>query len=108
MKVVQRRQATRDIDEHAAYIATRDPRAAYRFLDMVEQTFDLLARHPRISSRRLYHIVAGLRAFPVRAFRAYVVLYFASAGRVQIVRVVHASRDLGELLKGLESEREPS
>lgn len=66
---------------------------------MVEETFDLLARHPRIGSRRLDYIVGGLRAFPVRAFQSYVVLYCVSGGRVQIVRIVHGSRDLEALLK---------
>jgi toxin ParE1/3/4 len=102
VKVVKRRRAIQDIDEHAAYIAGRNPSAAYRFLDMVEETFDLLARNPRIGSRRLDHIVAGLRAFPVKAFKSYVVFYFVAGGRVQIVRLVHAARDLEALFKGLE------
>ena len=99
MKVVRRRRATQDIDENAAYIAARNPQAAYQFLEMVEETFDLLARHPRIGSRRLDHVIAGLRAVPVRTLPSYIVLYFVSDGRVQIVRVVHASRDLEALLK---------
>lgn len=66
---------------------------------MVEETFDLLARQPRIGSRRLDHVVAGLRAFPVRTLRSYIVLYFVAGSRVQIARVVHASRDLETLLK---------
>ena len=48
MKVVRRRRATQDIDEPAAYIAARNPQATYRFLEMVEEAFDLLARQPRI------------------------------------------------------------
>lgn len=100
MKVVRRRRATEDIDEHAAYIAIRNPRAAYRFLEMVEETFGLLARHPRIGSRRLDQVVTGLRAFPVRTFQSYIVLYFVGGGRVQVVRVVHAARDLEALFKG--------
>jgi len=99
VKVVRRRRATQDIDDHAAYIAARNPQAAYRFLEMVEKTFDLLARQPRIGSRRLDHVIAGLRAFPVRTLRSYIVLYFVAGSRVQIVRVVHASRDLETLLK---------
>ena len=66
---------------------------------MVEETFELLARQPRIGSRRLDHVVAGLRAFPVKTLRSYIVLYFVSGSRVQIVRVVHTSRDLAALLK---------
>lgn len=100
MKVVRRRRATQDIDQHAAYIAARNPQAAYRFLEMVEETFDLVGRQPRIGSRRLDYIISGLRAFPVRTLRSYVVLYFVSRGGVQIVRVVHASRDFEALLKG--------
>ena len=100
MRVVKRRRDTQDIDEHAAYIASHNPRAGYRFLEMVEETFEVLARHPRIGSPRFHHIVSGLRAFPVGSFESYIVLYFVAAGRVQVVRVLHGARDLEELLKG--------
>ncbi len=99
MKLVQRRQAVEDIDEHAAYIAERNTRAAYRFLDKVEQAFEVLRRHPGIGSPRLYHIVSGLRAWPVSGFESYVILYFMTRGAVQVVRIVHAARDLEELFK---------
>lgn len=100
MKLVQRRRAVEDIDEHAAYIAERNTRAAYRFLDKVEETFGVLRRHPRIGSRRFDRIVTGLRGWPVSGFESYVVLYFVTRSAVQIVRIVHASRDLEALLKG--------
>ncbi len=100
MKLVQRRRAVEDIDEHAAYIAERNTRAAYRFLDKVEQAFEILSRHPRIGSPRLDDIVSGLRAWPVSGFESYVILYFIDSGGVQVVRIVHAARDLEELLKG--------
>jgi toxin ParE1/3/4 len=100
VKIVRRRRAVEDIDEHAAYIANRNVRAAYRFLEKVEETFELLARHPRISSPRLDGIVSGLRAWPVATFKSYVVLYFVTRNAVQIVRVVHGARDLEALLKG--------
>jgi toxin ParE1/3/4 len=100
VKLVRRRRAVDDIDGHAAYIAEHNTRAAYRFLDKVEETFDVLRRHPRIGSRRFDHIVTGLRAWPVSSFEAYVILYFVARGAVQIVRVVHAARDLEALLKG--------
>jgi len=100
VKLVQRRRAVEDIDEHAAYIAERNTRAAYRFLDKVEQAFEVLRRHPGIGSPRFDGIVSGLRAWPVSGFEAYVILYFVARGAVQIVRIVHAARDLEELLKG--------
>jgi toxin ParE1/3/4 len=100
VKLVQRRRAVEDIDEHAAYIAERNIRAAYRFLDKVEHAFEILQRHPRIGSPRLDCIVRGLRAWPVSGFESYVILYFVARGAVQVVRIVHAARDLEELLKG--------
>ena len=100
MKLVQRQRAVEDIDEHAAYIPERNTRAAYRFLDKVEETFGVLRRHPRIGSRRFDHIVAGLRAWPVSGFDSYIILYFVTGGGVQVVRIVHAARDLEGLLKG--------
>ena len=100
MKLVRRRRAVEDIDEHAAYIAARNVDAAYRFLDKVEETFDLLAHHPRIGSPRFDGIVAGLRAWPVATFRSYVILSIVTRKAVQIVRVVHGARDIEVLLKG--------
>ena len=100
MRLIRRRRAVEDIDEHAAYIAEHNTRAAYRFLDKVEETFEVLQRHPRIGSRRFDHIVEGLRAWPVSDFPSHVVLYFVSRGVVQVVRIVHAARDLDALLKG--------
>ncbi|HTR84152.1 MAG TPA: type II toxin-antitoxin system RelE/ParE family toxin [Reyranella sp.] len=100
MRIVRRRRAVEDIDEHAAYIAERNQRAAFRFLEKVEETFDLLARHPRIGSPRFNDLVPGLRAWPVVSFRSYVVLYFVNRGAVRVVRVVHATRDLEALFKG--------
>jgi toxin ParE1/3/4 len=104
VKVSQRRRAVEDIDEHAAYIAASNPRAAYRFLDKVQETYEIIAKHPRIGSPRFDAIVPGLRARPVVAFRFYVILYFVARGVVQIVRVVHAAQDLEALLKGPWSE----
>lgn len=100
MKLIRRQRAVEDIDEHAEYIAEHNARAAYRFFDKVEETFEVLQRHPRIGSRRFDYIVAGLRAWPVSDFQSYVILYFVGDGAVQIVRIVHAARDFEALLKG--------
>ena len=61
----------------------------------------MLASHPRIGSLRLDKVVEGLRAFPVKTFKSYIVLYFVVGGVVRIVRIVHAARDLDALLRGL-------
>lgn len=100
MKLVQRHRAVEDIDEHAAYIAERNTRAAYRFLDKVEETFEVLRRHPRMGSRRFDRVVTGLRAWPASGFESYVILYFVTRSAVQVVRIVQAARDLEALLKG--------
>ena len=100
MKLVRRRRAVEDIDEHAAHIAEHYVQAAYRFLDKVEETFDVLRRHPQIGSPRLDRVVSGLRAWPVSGFRSYVILYFVTRSTVQVVRIVHAARDLEALFKG--------
>ena len=100
MKVVRRRRAVEDIDERAAYIAERNVRAAYRFLDKVQETFELLGTPPRIGSQRFDAVVPGLRAWPVAGFRFYIVLYFVAHRAVRVVRVVHAARDFEELFKG--------
>lgn len=102
-----RPKADQDLDDQAWYLATEvSPELGHRFLVAAHQTFALLAAQPGIGWRsRLPHPgLATLRVFRVSGFERVLVLYRPGPDGVEILRVVHGSRDLQALLhrEGLE------
>jgi toxin ParE1/3/4 len=90
-----------DIVEIAAYIAQDNPAAAERFLTATERTLERLAELPR--SGRPYPLdhpaLQDMRMTPVRGFPRYLIFYRLVADELQILRVVHAARDIPTLLE---------
>ena len=81
-------EAENDIDLIAAYtVATWGSRQASRYLDKLEDAFNLLAKNPSIGSscETLY---AGLHRFEVGS---HVAFYLVEGHGVLIVRILHQS-----------------
>lgn len=84
-----------------AYIGQRNRDAADRFLEAAEATFAALARMPmtgtpyEVRNPRLH----GLRCARVRRFRNYLILYRPLDGGIDVVRVLHAARDIASILE---------
>lgn len=84
-----------------AYIGEHNSGAAHRFRLAAEQTFEALARTPGIgapyetSNPRL----AGLRCAQVGRFRNYVIFYRPIPEGIDIIRVLHAARDIRAILE---------
>jgi toxin ParE1/3/4 len=100
-KYVLRPQADADLDEHAWYLASKGtPELGHRFLVAAHHTFALLATHPamgwhfRFSSPRL----GALRVFRVSGFEKMLVLYLPTDSGIEIVRVIHGSRNIINLV----------
>ncbi len=74
-----------------------------RFFDATRQTIARLAQMSGIG--RLYPVqnsrLDGLRRFPVKGFENYSIFYLSFDNHVEIVRILHASRDLEEVLTDL-------
>jgi toxin ParE1/3/4 len=88
--LVVRPRALTDLAEIWAYIAEDSPERADAFADLLTTKLQALARRPGIG--RLRPELAGdLRSFPVGR---YVIFYLAISRRVEIVRVLHGSRDI--------------
>lgn len=97
---VVRPKADHDLDDQAYYFATEaGPELGHRFLLAAHETFDLLARQPQMGWRaRLKNpLLASLRVFRVSGFEKMLVLYRPSADGVEILRVVHGSRNVAAL-----------
>jgi toxin ParE1/3/4 len=89
-RVLHRRQAAADIAEIWQHIARDQPAAADRWIDDLDQQFDLLARQPLIGRQR-QELADGVRGFP---FGRYVIFYVALADGIDVLRVLHSSIDI--------------
>jgi toxin ParE1/3/4 len=90
-----------DLDDQAYYYATSaSAEVGHRFLLAAHDTFSLLATQPDMGwDASLRHPdLKSLRVFRVKGFERMLVLYLPLLDGVEIVRVIHGSRDLQELL----------
>jgi toxin ParE1/3/4 len=92
--------ADADIDGLALYYAEQAGiETATRFLLDVRRTCEMLADHPRMGwpcwlrNPRL----AAIRVFPLSEFERILVFHRPARGQLEIVRLVHGSRDLDAL-----------
>ncbi|MBI2503037.1 MAG: type II toxin-antitoxin system RelE/ParE family toxin [Candidatus Latescibacteria bacterium] len=94
-----RPQADRDIDALFVYLAQDNPDAADRFLSAVQEAFELLVEMPQIGSLQQFdhQALKDLRRWPVKGFEKHLIFYQLIVNRIEIVRVLHAARDLGTL-----------
>ena len=92
-------RAKTDVEEIAARIAIDQLLAAIRFCDAAEAAFNLLAQHPGIGPlwEPVISEFPNLRFWLIKGFRNFVVLYRIGDNRVEILRVIHAARDVGRL-----------
>lgn len=102
-----RPRADRDLDDQADYYGTRgSPALGHRFLLAAHETFTLLASQPEIGWWPKFKnpALAAARAFRVRGFERILVIYRPVEDGVDILRVIHGSRNLQALLsrEGLE------
>jgi toxin ParE1/3/4 len=89
-------QARRDLVEIADYLAPDNLAQADRFLAASNKTFEFLASMPEIGGQWESEnpAFAGLRVWPLRGFKKHLVFYRSTADSIEIVRVLHASRDI--------------
>jgi toxin ParE1/3/4 len=98
--IVEHPEARRDLGQIARYIAQRSPQSADRLLLAAERTYLRLASHPGIGALYAPHnpSFAGLRLCAVDRFRSYLIVYRAADDRVEVLRVLHAARDVDAIL----------
>lgn len=101
-RIVRRPQARRDIVAIALHIAGDSPDAARRFLAGVECAPDAVAAMPGIGAPRRYRHpkLEGLRMIAVQGFDRHLVFYRPTGNGIEVVRVLHAARDIEAVLMG--------
>lgn len=96
MEAHLRALAGNDIDTAIAYYKQEaGPQVAVEFVDALEDAIDHLRKHPLTGSLRFaYELeIPGLRSWPLQTF-PHLVFYVPDEERIDIWRVLHASRDI--------------
>lgn len=83
-----------------------DSRSAERFLELAEVTFAQLSTIPGMG--KVVRLVASrmgeIRQWRIKDFQDYLIFYRIQDDRVEILRVLHGSRDLEGILSNLDEE----
>lgn len=93
-RLLKRPEAENDLEEIWWYIAQDSPHNADRFLNSIQERCMALAEFPQMGVRR-DELKTGLRSQPVSQ---YLIFYFPLEDGIDIVRVLHRSRDADSLL----------
>lgn len=95
-------RADSDVDNHFDYIAENNLDAATRFYDSAYETFDALLLQPFVGKAKQFRRkeLKNLRMWFVKDFNHYLIFYTVSDEAVEIIRVLHSSRDIEKALMG--------
>lgn len=98
-EIFKRPQAERDIEECFVYIAEENLDTAVYFLVAVEDSLEQLAEFPFIGSKRTFQNprFQAIRMWRVKGYPDYLIFYQIIDDRIEIIRVVHGSRDIDEM-----------
>lgn len=96
MKVRFAGPANVDLEEIGDWIAQEDPLRAATFIADLRRASAALSRHPR-----RYPIASPVAAAGIRkkVYRRYLIFYRVQEQEVQILRIIHGSRDWAALLR---------
>ena len=83
-------QAHCDIEAISGYLFDLNPVAAYRFLDALDGTCELLAEHPLMGRLRPM-LDDSLRSFPIGN---YLIFYTPGLDGINVARRIYGGRDL--------------
>jgi toxin ParE1/3/4 len=103
VKVTYRQTASDDVVRQFRYylVTLNLPNIAVRFRGAVDRTVRLLRERPfvgpryRTEDRRFRH----LRSWPVEGFEAIRIYYLLDNDTIQIIRILHGSRDIKQILE---------
>lgn len=102
--IVPRESARRDVENAVDYYAREaGAQVATSFVDALQSTFGLIAKHPASGSLRYAYELGlpDLRSMTLKAF-PYIVFYLEQADYVDVWRILHAKRDIPAWLQNPE------
>ena len=101
-EIRKRPQVIRDLIDIATYLAENNLENSDRFLFAAEETLKQLGQMPQLGKKCQFSNsrLQNIRVFAVKGFRKYLVFYQIIATGVEIIRVIHGSRDIETILEG--------
>ena len=101
-RVVLAVQALDDIDAVGAYVGFDSLRVEQAFFEGMRRALAHLERFPHAGRERdtRRRVFPGLRSWPVPGFPNVLVFYRVVGDEVEVARVLHGARDLGDILEG--------
>jgi toxin ParE1/3/4 len=106
-KLTIRNRATQDLRQQANYILNNgNVDVAEHFLELAEATFAQILIVPRIgkSVDFISARMGEVRQWRMKNFQDYLVFYRVQDEEIEILRVLHGSRDLEDMLSTLDEE----
>jgi toxin ParE1/3/4 len=86
--------ATEDLQQIWDFLAEKaGTQTAYKFLVAIRDKCQMLAEFPD-SGRARHEFIINLRSFP---FKNYVIFYMPQDGGIEVLRIVHSSRDMQQI-----------
>ena len=101
MSITRRPAVIEDLINLSYYIAQDDLAAADRFLDACGETFRELEEMPRLGRVREFHnaTLQVIRMWFVKGFKHHLIFYRITETGIEIIRVLHAARDLDSIFE---------
>ncbi len=99
-RLVRRRLAEDDIDAALVYYLNEaGPEIAADFVAQLEKLIASISIQPKLGSQRYAQVVmiSGMRYREIKRF-PYLVFYVEKENRIEVVRVLHSSRDITSLV----------
>jgi toxin ParE1/3/4 len=103
LRILIHEDAIIDLHEHCTYLAQNNQNSALQFFDASRQTFAALAQMPGMGQQyeSAEDDIINLRKWAVKGFKQYLIFYRYDDKLLEILRIVHATRDLIPLLRDL-------
>jgi toxin ParE1/3/4 len=101
LPVIRERHAEEDLAGQIDYLCSERPWAARRYLRAVEAAFRRLAQMPEVGTPRRFRNprLKGVRMWSVPGFRNHLIFYRVTGDAIEVLRVLHAARDVRKLLE---------
>ena len=100
-RVSFREIAEADLDEQYLFLARRSVRLALRFYEAVQSTASRLANSPDLGTRldSIMKLETNILVWKVDGFPNHLLLFLATPEGINVVRILHASRDIAAMFE---------
>lgn len=101
MSIARRPKVLEDLIDLAYHLALTDLTISDRFLDACNDTFKRLEKMPRLGRVGKFRnpVLSDVRVWPVKGFKNHLIFYCITESGIEILRVLHSSRDLDRVFE---------